>query len=160
MNPFLVDVLPDVVLDELIVDSPETEPHSKKDFFLIEKAFNARRAVGSQDGETWFEEGDDTSLLPQTESEIIELICGSGEYEPTLDRFPATVRLWVLRHWTRDKILHDERESYLASFLRGVVAAKKQAEKEKRKAEKTEKRAAQEVRLVKTKLLSTKNLNK
>jgi hypothetical protein len=151
-----VNILPDFILDELeAVDSPDTEPHSKKDAFLVEKAFNGRRASGLEDGKAWYEEGNDPSILPQNEAEITKLI-GSDDYEPALDRFPGGVRLWLLRRWTKGKILHDERESYLASFCHGVIAAKDKAEKETARAAEATKRAAQKVRLVKTHLTNTK----
>jgi hypothetical protein len=77
-------------------------------------------------------EGHDISILPQDESEIENLIRGVGELESNLDHFPPTVRQWILRRWNKDKILHDERESYLTSFCRGVIAAKEKIESDKR----------------------------
>jgi len=106
------------------------------------------------------DEGHDISILPQDEPEIENLVRGFGELESNLDHFPPTVRQWILRRWNKDEILHDERETYLSSFCRGVIATKDKVEKEKQRAEEAEKRAAREVRLVKTKLLSTKTLIK
>ncbi len=161
INPVLVDILPDFLLKELeIADSLEPEVPTNQQKWLIEKAFKAREAVGLGDGKAWFEEGHDIAILPQDESEIENLVRGSGELESNLDHFPPTVRQWILRRWNKDKILHDERETYLSSFCRGVIAAKEKIEADKRQAEEQKKRAEQKVRLVRTKLTEIPTLIK